>query len=255
MTPGEKVAAQAQKYIGVTESPKGSNRGRPYPEKWMSKWGMGYGWPWCAAYAEAMFAESGVSDDGIGHPSTAVMYQRAKAKPGSIVDRPMPGCYILWPGTHVGIVVRDLGNNVVLTAEGNSSDSVAYRRRAYGPGTGVVFVAPTEVRKGHVPVRPRREFYLQDVNAKPRFVGPWRTKAARDKAVKNLTGFVRRVRVKGKYGAYIGTPEVYGPWETDAQRENARKILEDRLGRRLRPFSRPVPTAPAGQADSLGKTT
>jgi hypothetical protein len=255
MTPGQRVAKEAEKYVGVTEVPRGANRGRPYPEKWMSKWGLGTGWPWCAAYAEAMFQATGVSDDGIGHPSTAVMYSRAKAKPGSIVSRPMPGCYILWPGKHVGIVVRDLGNNVALTVEGNSSDSVAYRKRAYGPGTGVVFVAPTEIRKGHVPVMPRRDYYLQDVGAKPRFVGPWRTKAARERAIKKVKGHVRRVRVRGKYGAYIGSPTVYGPWDNPTSRNNAKRILQDRLGRRLRPFSRPAKTAPSVTADSLGKTT
>lgn len=255
MTPGEKVAAQAEKYIGVVESPKGSNQGRPYPEKWQSPWGMGYGWPWCAAFADAMYKETGVSDDGIGHPSTAVMYQRAKDKPGSIVPRPMPGCYILWPGKHVGIVVRDLGGGVALTVEGNSDDSVAYRRRSYGPGSGAVLVAPTEVRKGHVPLRARREYLLQDVTHKPRFVGPWRTKAQRERALRRVKQHVRRVRVGNKYGAYIGTPEFYGPWAEASQRDAAQKVLEDRLGRRLRRFSRPVKTAPAANAEAMGKTT
>lgn len=254
MTPGQKVAEAAEKYIGVVENPMGSNRGKPYPEGWQRPWGMGVGWPWCAAYADAMYKEAGVSDDGIGHPSTAVMYQRAKAKPGSIVSKPIPGAYILWPGTHVGIVIRDLGNGVCLTAEGNSGDGVRYRRRAYGPGTGVVLVAPTAIRVGHKPTAPERDYYLADPAAKPRVVGPWRTVAAREKRIKNIPGFVRRFRRGGKFYAEVGSPKTYGPWETKAQRNRAQKILEDRLGRRLRPYSRPSKGA-AAKAEGLGKTT
>jgi hypothetical protein len=257
MTAGEKVAKTAQKYIGVSESPPGSNRGRPYPEKWQAPWGMGTGWPWCAAYAHAMYTESIVDDDGIGHPSTAVMYERAKSRPGSIITRPMPGCYILWPGKHVGIVVRDLGGNVALTVEGNSGESVAYRKRAYGPGTGVVFVAPAAVRRDYAPQRPRREYYLQDPGAENRYYGPWRSRDWRENAIAKHAGGrpVRRVRDGKKYGFFLGDPPTYGPWVSDEDRNNARKILEDRLGRRLRPFSRPVPTAPAGPVDAIGKTT
>jgi hypothetical protein len=252
MTPGEKVAQQAEKYIGVRENPMGSNRGRPYPEKWQQPWGMGTGWPWCAAFADAIFKEAGVSDDGIGHPSTAVMYQRAKEK-GAIVKRPMVGCYILWPGVHVGIVVRVYANGTVLAVEGNSGDGVRYRTRS---GDGVVWVAPREIRTGNNPAAPDRDYFLEDVNVPaPRLVGPWRTRNARERVLKKVKGHIRRVRVGKKYGAYVGPPKIYGPWATAAQRNSARKILEDRLGRTLRPYSRPSKSAPAGKPDALGKTT
>ena len=254
MTPGEKVAAKGQKYAGVEENPLGSNSGKPYPEKWQAKWGMGTGWPWCGAYADAMYDEAGVDDDNIGHPSTAVMYERAKARPGSIVARAIPGAFILWPGTHVGIVVRDLGNNTALCIEGNSGDGVRYRTRAYGPGTGAVIVAPKEIRLGHKPTAPARDYFLADDKATPRIVGPWRTRDRREKSLAGVKAHVRSFRSGRKFYAEIGTPKVYGPWEQKAQRDAARKVLEDRLGRRLRPFSRPTKGAPA-QADDLGKTT
>lgn len=253
MTPGEKVAARAQRYAGVEENPLGSNTGKPYPNQWELKWGMGVGWPWCGAYADAMYDEAGVDDDGIGHPSTAVMYERAKAQ-GAIVKRAIPGAFILWPGKHVGIVVRDLGNNTAYTIEGNSGDGVRYRTRAYGPGTGAVIVAPRAIRIGHKPTIPERDYYLGDDNAKPRTVGPWRSREKREKALANVKGHIRRYRSGGKFYAQIGTPKVYGPWETKRQRDEAQAILEDRLGRRLRAFSRPRKSA-AAQADDLGKTT
>ena len=252
MTPGEKVAAQAERYVGVRENPMGSNRGKPYPEKWQAPWGMGTGWPWCAAFADAMYKEVGVSDDGIGHPSTAVMYQRAKAR-GAIVKNPMVGAYILWPGVHVGIVVRVYGNGVVLTVEGNAGDGVRYKRRST---SGCVFVAPKAVRVGNNPAAAVRNYYLEDLRVKsPRFVGPWRTKAQRERALKNVKTHVRRVRVGRKYAAYIGPPKIYGPWATLSQRNAAKRVLEDRLGRRLRPYSRPAKGAPGGRAQSMGKTT
>jgi hypothetical protein len=252
MTPGQKVAQVAQRYAGVEENPLGSNRGKPYPEAWQKPWGMGTGWPWCGAYAKAMYVEADVDDDNIGHPSTAAMYERAKARPGSIVSKAIPGAYILWPGTHVGIVVRDLGNNVALCIEGNSGDGVRYRNRAYGPGTGAMIVAPKAVRLGHKPVAPVRDYYLGDDKATPRVIGPWSTRAKREKALAKIKSHVRKFRRGGKFYAEIGTPKVYGPWESKAQRNAARVTLEDRLGRSLRPFSRP---AKGAAADDIGKTT
>jgi len=247
MTAGEKVAREAEKYVGVHENPVGSNRGKPYPEAWQAHWNMGTGWPWCAAFAEAMFRNAGVSDDGIGHPSTAVMYARAKDK-GAIVKRPYPGAYLLWPGTHVGIIIRDLGGGVCLTVEGNSGDAVRYKRRAYA---GAVIVAPVAVRQ-HRQARPARRYYLEDRSARPRLVGPWRTKAQREKALRNVKGFIRRVRVGKRFGAYVGPRRVYGPWGTVRERDKARGVLEGRIGRRLRPYSQPVKQVKVS-AEEMGK--
>lgn len=256
MTPGEKVARAAEKFVGVRENPPGSNRGRPYPDAFEKPWNMGYGWPWCGAFTAYAYRTAGVEDQGIGHPSTAYMADRAR-KLGAVISRPIPGAFIIWPGTHTGIVIRDLGGNVCLTVEGNTSDSVAYRRRAYGPGTGVMFAAPLEVRVGNRPKPPARDFYLEDPGARPKFYGPWRTRQARERAIAKLKNKanVRRVRVKGKYGFEQGTPRVYGPWDSKIARDTARKTLEARLGRHLRPYSRLAPTATAKvKADALGRT-
>lgn len=255
MTPGERVAREAEKYVGVRENPLGSNRGNPYPDRWQRPWGMGYGWPWCGAYAAAMYKDAGVNDQDIGHPSTAVMAERAR-KVGAVISRPIPGAYIIWPGKHTGIVVRDLGGNVALTVEGNSSDGVYYRRRAYGPGTGVMFAAPLEVRIGNRPKPAARNYYLEDTAAKPVLRGPWRTRAARERVIAKRPASkrnVRRVRVGKGYAFYDGPRRVYGPWDDKAARDDAQRTLEARLGRRLRPYSRLAPTA-AAKADALGKT-
>jgi len=257
MTAGERVARAAERYVGVRENPLGSNRGNPYPDRWQSPWGLGYGWPWCGAFAAAMYTTAEVDDQQIAHPSTAEIYSRAK-RLGAIYPKPIPGAMILWPGKHVGIVVRDLGGGVCLTVEGNTSDSVAYRRRAYGPGSGVFFVAPREVRVGYVPTSPRRDYYLEDVGAKPVLRGPWKIRSWRERIISRLPADrrsrVRRVRWKGGFAFYDGPTRVYGPWSSKASRDRAQKILEDRIGRRLRPYSRLRKTA-APKAESLGKTT
>lgn len=256
MTPGERVAREAEKYVGVRESPVGSNRGNPYPDRWQRPWGMGYGWPWCGAFAAAMYKAASVDDQGIGNPGTAAMADKAR-KVGAVVSRPIPGCYIIWPGTHTGIVVRDLGGNVALTVEGNSSDGVYYRRRAYGPGTGVMFAAPLEVRIGNRPKPAARNYYLEDEAAKPVLRGPWRTRTARERVIAKRPADkrnVRRVKVGKGFAFYDGPRRVYGPWDDKDARDAARVMLEARLGRRLRPYSRLAPSAAAVAADSLGKT-
>jgi hypothetical protein len=203
-----------------------------------------------------MYRACDVDDQGIGHPSTAYMAERAR-KVGAVIARPIPGAYIIWPGTHTGIVIRDLGGNVALTVEGNSSDGVYYRRRAYGPGTGVMFAAPLAVRTGNRPKPAERNYYLEDTAAKPVLRGPWSTRAARERVIAKRPASkrnVRRVRVGKGYAFYDGPRRVYGPWDSREARNDAQRTLEARLGRRLRPYSRLAPTAAAVAADALGRT-
>lgn len=255
LTAGERVARQSSRYVGVSESPVGSNRGKDV-DRWQKPWGIGYGWPWCAAYADAMYKESGVDDDGIGHPSTAVMYERA-IRAGAVVRHPVPGAYILWPGKHVGICADySPDGKHVTTYEGNSGDAVRQRVRAYGPGSGAVIVAPKAVRTSGRPKASRR-YFIEDPAAKPTFRGPWRTKAMRDAAIARLPEHrrsrVRRVKTKKGYGFYEGPRRVYGPWVDKESRDFAAKVLAQRLGRTVRTYSEVVKSSLT--ADDLGKTT
>lgn len=255
LSAGQKVARQAARYLGESERPAGSNRGANI-DRWQKTWGMGYGWPWCAAYADAMYAESGVDDDGLGHPSTAVMYQRAIDR-GAVVTDPVPGAFILWPGKHVGICAdfSPDGKHVV-TYEGNSGDAIRQRVREYGPGTGAVIVAPKSVRQ-QAPAAASKQYYVEDPGAAPVFRGPWKTRAMRDVAIARLPEDrrkrVRRVRTKRGYGFYEGPRRVYGPWADKSARDFAAKVLATRLGRKVRPYS--VIRKSSLRADSLGKTT
>jgi len=129
---------QAKLYVGVKEHPAGTNRG-PHIDRWC-KWANGLtGYPWCAAFACAMYRES----RGLVVPTpkrASVGFLEAWAKEvGALLKpgvRPRKGdliCYRFdadnWPD-HVGFVDRvlhaewdDDGNFVgsVRTVEGNTS--------------------------------------------------------------------------------------------------------------------------------------
>jgi hypothetical protein len=257
MTPGEKVVAVARKYLGVRENPMGSNLGKPQPEGWQAKpWGM-KGVPWCGCAVAGWYAEAGVDDEGIAHPSTWTMYQTAQKKK-AIINSPVVGCMFVYPGIHTGIVTQVLPGNRVATLEGNTADSVGTHIRAYGPGTNLYFLAPKVLRRSgdSEPVKPLLEYWVEDVKAQPRLRGPWLTKAGRDKALAKLPYARRRlarpIRVGRKYAFLEGPRRLFGPWSSTEARDNALKSLKkNRTEGAFRTFSK---RAPVAQADSLGKT-
>ena len=258
MTPGEKVVAAAQKYLGVHERPYGSNTGSPQPNGWQAKpWGLS-AVPWCGCYASAMYREAKVDDEGIGHPATQTMYDTAVAK-RAVISHPVVGCYFVYPGIHTGIVTQVLSGNRVGTIEGNTADSVGTHVRAFGPGTGLYFLAPKALRgAAQVPPPPAMEFWIENTSAQPILRGPWRLKAVRDFNLKKLPPARRKaarpVRIGKKFAFLEGPRRMFGPWPTSAARDNALKSLKkNRPGGAFRTFSkRHVDTTPA---DSLGKTT
>jgi hypothetical protein len=165
----------------------------------------------------------------------------------------VPGALIVWCGTHVGILVSEVSPGVWNTIEGNSSDSVARRVRSLA---GATLVVSPELR--HAQPSIERSYYLEDPTVTPKLYGPWRTKAGREKAISSLSPanqrLARRVRVGAKYGFTIGR-RVYGPWLDKDGRDKAALVLERRLGRQLRPFSRVRTTTGISAApQALGNT-
>jgi len=249
VTPNQRVVATAARYVGVREKPPGSNRG-PLIDKWENHWGM-VGQPWCGMYCSAVLREAGVTD--VSHPATWIICSRAKEK-GWVTTRPVPGALIVWCGTHVGFLVSEVSPGVWNTIEGNTADSVARRVRSLA---GATLVVSPELR--HAQPSVQRQYYLEDPAVTPKLYGPWRTKVMREAAIKRLTPanrrLARRVRVKGGYGFTIGR-RVYGPWLDKAGRDSAEVVLERRLDRQLRPFSRvTTTTGTPASAQALGKTT
>ena len=248
MTPNERVVATAARYVGVRENPMGSNRG-PLIDKWERYWGM-QAEPWCGMFASAVLREAGVTD--VSHPATAIICSKGREK-GWVTNRPVPGALIVWCGTHVEILVSEVSPSVWNTIGGNTSDSVARRVRSL---EGATLVVSPELR--HAQPSASRAYYLEDPKVTPKLYGPWRTKAGREKAIKSLSPanqrLARRVRVGGKYGFTIGR-RVYGPWLDKDGRNKAALVLERRLGRQLRPFSRVrTTTGQAAAPEALGNT-
>lgn len=225
---------------------------------WSPEWLVGQ--PWCGTWLWHIYDRAGLARSlNPAHPSCETMWVRAQ-QAGALTSTPQPGDAILWRGVHTGLVVA-VGNGVVHTIEGNSSDAVRRRVRAIS-GTHR-FVRPAGVVQGAVE-RTVTEYWLEDLRPGNTVLGPWRVKAWRDRAYRDLRPERKRISTpvttgKGLHAIRVGPPRHYGPWATDASRRKAQGVLEKRLGRRLRAHNRTRRAAasalPAGAPEALGKTT
>ncbi len=254
-TLNDQVVAAAIRDVGrVIERPLGSNDDGGGPITRMeSYWRMRYQ-PWCGmACSRWLRAVKGVTD--VSHPSTWTIVQQAKSR-GWVTSKPVPGALIVWPpegGTHVEMIVEVLGDGLVATVGGNVSDRVQRKVRAL---SGATLVVSPELRNGNAR---QMTYWLEDAAAQPRLVGPWRTERQRQKALKAMKPAVRATArlvttPKGRKAILIGPRRLYGPWMDSEQRDAAKSVLQKRLGRTLRPFSKPAPARKA-KAESLGRTT
>lgn len=249
---GEKVAKIALGEVGTAEYPPGSNSGTKVRAYQMSTDLGGTGWPWCGAFVSWCYKMAHCPDDGLTSASTAVTYERAKAK-GAIIKTPKVGAMICWPGTHIGLIVENLGGGLVRTVEGNSGDAVSVRTRNIHDGV-CVLIAPQAIRNEQDAPAPRM-YYIERVNASPKLLGPWRTVASRDRAYSKLPlalkKTARKVRTKNnKYALLVGQRRILGPWADKKSRDNALRVLTAR-GEKVRPYS---VSAKSSTADALGKT-
>lgn len=126
----------AAHYIGVHESPQGSNWGHPHPADWEKHFGFESGVPWCGCFACSMvILAGGHVDGGVGFCPNIEAYARAGVNgfehwvPTSQVGMHQhvgPGWLPLfnWVGgreaEHVGIV-EEMHSTHVQTIEGNTS--------------------------------------------------------------------------------------------------------------------------------------
>ena len=247
-----KAVEVATREVGVAEDPPGSNRGPRVQTYQAATTLAGTGWPWCAAFVQWVWTQAGVETDCCS-ASTEAMWLMGRAK-GWLSDTPLPGCAILWRGVHTGIVVA-VSDGVVETVEGNSGDQVARRTRAIGHGE--TYLIPPSIRSTAGQVG--RVYWLEDTGARPRLVGPWRTKAWAEARLRRIRpGLQPRLQAttKGRWVILTGPRRRYGPWATPQQRDRAAAVLEKRLGHPLRPYSTPTLAGPVGgAAEAIGKTT
>jgi hypothetical protein len=242
-SPGQRVIDAAMSRLGEHEDPWGSNRG-PFVDMINARWGL-RGTPWCGAFASWAYAEASVDDDGLCHPSTAIICQRARDK-GAVWDghHPIPpGAEWVNCGVHVALVVKDNGDGTVSTVEGNHHDAVALGRRAIADG--LIVIPPAIKDVAPPPPAPIPEYWLEDTAAQPKLFGPWRSKETRDEQLATIPAdrraHARKIRGAGGGYAWLeGARRLYGPWLDKEARDAAQQKLEQRLGHGLRPFSRTV---------------
>lgn len=262
-TLAERIVRALEAEVGVSEEPPGSNRGERVQTYQASTYLPGSGWAWCGALVSFAWQAAGIEREvawRYASPSVALMCERARAD--GLTCPPRIGACIAWCGVHVETLVADLGGGVWRTIGGNTGDAVRYRTRAITPDV-VVFGAPG--LDEWVPAPTETLYWLEDVGAEYRVRGPWREKAWAEAVWRGLEADTRR-RAKvvatgnGGFAVRIGEPRHYGPWIGEAgmrARDGVRAGLENRLGRRLRPYrtERLPKGAPEAAVEALGKTT
>lgn len=120
-----KIIEVAKKYIGVTETPKNSNK------TIFGKWAKFDGFPWCGLFVSKCYEEAGsplpkigFSFNGFAGCQTAMVYFKKlglvtiKPKEGDIVffDWNLDGRY-----DHTGLFVKWIDENTFETIEGNTA--------------------------------------------------------------------------------------------------------------------------------------
>jgi hypothetical protein len=132
------ILTVARRYLGIQESPKGSNRG-PYIDEFIKFTGLQPPQPWCAAFVSYVIHkaadELGIPTDWPKTASTPQILRYGKQS-GKLITRqeiqlgakPQPGDVFLlyYPAlnrvAHTGFVERVLPLGVITTIEGNTND-------------------------------------------------------------------------------------------------------------------------------------
>jgi hypothetical protein len=259
MTKGELVVRQAQKYLWVYETSRNSS---VQIDRWQARWGM-YREPWCGLFLDAMFSEAGVEDEGIPHPATSEICNRARARGAVWSGEGLvpPGAIWTLCGIHTALVVKDYGNGNLLTIDGNSGDRVKYNlrpRRGYNIQISIPSAVKRDVPPEYVLVT---KYYIEDLEAKPYVyrvksgkVPQWSTRDKAEAQIKKLLAANRKkweplkprpVKLgKGTWAIQLGSHRIYGAYpgktaaEAMARRDSHYKKLVSENGPHYRKFSR-----------------
>lgn len=254
MTSAQRLITVAAREVGVHEVPWGTNTGTRVRQYQASTDLPGTGWPWCNAFVKWCHARSGVPDDGLNSPATAITAARAYQQ-GAVVSYPVVGGYLCWPGKHIALIERVYNRTTVGTIGGNEGDAV---RRSTRSTAGAIIIAPRAVRQGaEAPPDPTRIYAFQDPKGAVLAPGSWRTKAFALNARRRLGTLGRRARVTKRNGRWrVVMPAEYR-YTTRAARNQDMALRAAQTGRTMRPISRLVTTLDKAQVvtQGLGKTT
>jgi uncharacterized protein (TIGR02594 family) len=120
MTKAESLIAEATKWVGIRE--QGQNRGPEVEMFQQAVDGHASAQAWCMSFVQYCLIQVGGTDL---HVSSHCLTVWNKSPKHLRTNKPVPGCLMLWQkkGTshgHVGIVVKTLDENRVVTIEGNT---------------------------------------------------------------------------------------------------------------------------------------
>jgi cell wall-associated NlpC family hydrolase len=136
---GLRALAVAEREIGVTEQPPGSNDGPRIAQYRSAVAGSYAGAPWCAYFVSWAAAQAGapIGPNGQGLGSVAGITDWARST-GRLTNDPQPGDLILFGTEHVGIVESVNADGTLTTVEGNASNGVNREVHPRSDATGFV---------------------------------------------------------------------------------------------------------------------
>lgn len=249
MKHGEKVVAEAEKYIGTSEVPDGSNMGIPahtgFIDACQKFWNMGRGTnigpqPYCAMGASKWYRDANVDDQGLFSPSTAIMCSNAvrnNIRELRVGELAPPGSVIVKCGIHTEIVVNDRGNNVLECIGANTSNGVYRTLRKKSDFK--VFVPAQILQQIELPTK--IVYWFEDPKKMAITYGGWMTPKGRDKKLATFLeknpkyiGRTRKMKsIKGvaKYKFQVTPPRgsnggVSGYFDSKIARDKAKKKYE-----------------------------
>lgn len=119
---GTRIINKALSYVGkVHETGENTDSGGKIDE-WEDRWGLSNE-PWCGMFADAMYFEAGVDDEGFGDPFTGNITARAKAAGKHSTTNPVKGCFAVHGTQHVTMYIGGPIHQADCVG-GNQSDGV-----------------------------------------------------------------------------------------------------------------------------------
>lgn len=237
-------------------------------------YGMGPGTPpgpqpWCAMFTGYTAATSTAAAAWkekareVIHPSTAVMYERARER--GWVKRGGPGTPTgalgIIPGRHVFWVWRSYADGTLVSLDGNSGDAVRANRRAWSDGWEAIVIPGTGAAQA---IGSQSGYGFDDLSVK--LYGGWATPAIRDAQLRRYAQAhpehwtqAVRVRRQSPYAFRAGPKGTFdhwrfGPWIGDEGKrirdEQAAAWQDAHPGAQLRTWRRDDVPAAAGTAPS-----
>jgi hypothetical protein len=234
---GQETLRKAMTYLGASESPSGSNRGKGIIDDCQALYGLA-GVPWCACFVGYCVAESKAdakyraNAKKVVHPSTTVMVDKAK-KLGWYKGHgrnTKPGDLFIIDGKHVGFINQLRNDGTFVTVEGNAMDGVRSLVRSWRDGWQVISI-PGVGDPG--PAATVDGFGFDDTRVK--LFGGWPTPEARDQqlrkfAAANPSMWTQAVRVQrpSPYAFRAGPQSTYNRWTFGPWLHNTGKATRDK---------------------------